>query len=199
MTNIRQFIKTDKHEYYNKVVKIILALEHITNTTIVVFGGFVRDIINDTYPRDVDIWFRYRRTITNEIFRAKFIEMITKLKSEFKVICDLEQVGEDGCYSVVIDSITFDFCCNTFNNRSFNELADFSVNNLYIQNDGQLNVRVPCEYTVEHTINHIRQYKLCYIINEEVVHTQSYWNGNTELYWRNVERKLEKMTSYGYN
>ena len=108
--------------------------------------------------------------------------MVTRLRNEFTVVCNLDQVREYGCYSAVINGITFDFCCNTLNNHSFNELADFSVNNLYIFNDGVLQVRVQCEYNVEQIISHIIQRKLTYIINHEVVQSDSYWNDINELY-----------------
>jgi hypothetical protein len=198
MENIRDYIKSDKNDYYNKVIEIVKYIQRISNTEVAIFGGFVRDLINDKVPKDVDIWFKFSRTITNEIFRAKFLEMVIILDNKYTIINN-DSETDYNTYSLIIDGIRFDFCCNTFNNRSFNELADFSVNNLYMLIDGVLQVRVECEYNVEQIITHIRQRKLVYIINSEVIQSQGYWNGNNELYWRNVESKLVKMTGYGYN
>jgi hypothetical protein len=198
MENIRDFVKSDKNDYYNKVIEIVKYIQMISNTEIAIFGGFVRDLINDKIPKDVDIWFKYRRTITNEIFRANFLEMVIMLDNKYSTICN-DSETDYNTYSLIIEGIRFDFCCNTFNNKSFNELADFSVNNLYMLTDGVLQVRVPCEYNVEQIISHIRQRKLLYIINSEVVQSDSYWNDSNQLYWQNVEKKLLKMTGYGYN
>jgi hypothetical protein len=95
-----------------------------------------------------------------------------------------------------IDEINFDMCTN-INNFSekayttFKNLSDFTVNNLYIDINGQLNKRIDCSnYTLDDCIEDIKNKKLhnIYIVpNEEEYSMINFF-----------DKREKKMLEYGY-
>lgn len=215
MENIKDFLTSETREYYDTVISIVSDLETISGAEISIFGGFLRSLIQGTIPRDVDMWFKYTRPHfagTPGIWRRRILAMIPQIREKHTIkdgdikisnTRDTEMIGEDSyeIATIKIDGIDFDFCCNTSRRLSFNTLADFSVNNLYIGLDGRLKTRVLTDYTVTDIIGHIKERKLIDITDIEVIkghldpHCHKY---NLDYYKNKMNLKGVKMISYGY-
>jgi hypothetical protein len=200
--SIESFLAPELAEYYYQVIRIVKILEKVSDAKVVIYGGFIRAIIaGEGRPRDVDLWFTYdwptASVSTPGIWRRRIQQMIMRLKFEYPDltvnIVNLSTGAEVGTVSnpvdmrgddkyeiatININGIDFDFCCNTSDRLSFDELTDFSVNNLYMGADRILKTRVKTDFTVNDIIGHIQNRKLI---------------GSTF-----KQEKIAKMIGYGY-
>jgi hypothetical protein len=216
MKNIKSFLTPHTKDYYDKVLKIVTDLEEFSGVKIVIFGGFVRSIIEGSIPRDVDLWFKYvppEYVCTPGIWRRRILDMIPKIREKYNITnldiflskeTEYENKGDENyeIATIKIQDIPFDFCCDTSSLLNFTTLADFSVNNLYMGLDGELKTRVNTNHTVNDIISHIKERKLIHITDMEIIKTYlSPYRPKYDLeYYKNkMVQKETKMISYGFN
>ena len=63
--NILNYLDRNNQDLYNKVIEIVKTIERLSFCNIFIYGGFVRDIIDNYYtnnnlkPSDIDLWFNF--------------------------------------------------------------------------------------------------------------------------------------------
>ena len=105
------------------------------------------------------------------------------------------------CIRCDIDGISFDCCTNINNVKYFNMMCDFTVNNLYIDLCGNLNMRTPNSHNVYTVLQHITHSLLVPFGGADG--WKNYlmkWYGSHEL--KNIEilmnNRYRKMMEYGF-
>ena len=228
--NINTYLTPKSKPFYNHVIGIVekllechqkIDLLKITQLEcdIVIFGGFVRDLIlhyfeyqNDENiefikPKDIDLWFHYNNpngkfthSMTSWTHYIKQIKKTIDNCSEYSVNKKLEcysfsdDISKYCVIAMEIDNIKIDMCTNInhFSETSFTtfkDLSDFTVNNLYIDTQGQLNKRVERDnFTLNECIEDIHNKKLHNI----------YVNPGSD-YGLRFDQREKKMLEYNYN
>ncbi len=229
-SNIKYYLTPKSKPYYTKVIEIVEYLKTIafydksssffgssTKLEIHIFGGFVRNIIShyfnpteDFVPSaDVDIWFDYSqyRTHSYNSWRRHCVKMFGDLKQKYDVGNEClisNELGPRETYGLcklTIDGIKFDFNTDINGESTYSSLADFSVNNLSINTEGNLSKRVNecCDYSLEELIEHIKDKKLINILDVKQVMKYIEWGYlNEETRQIKFHQRITKMISYGY-
>jgi hypothetical protein len=224
--NISTFLTENSTSYYRKVIDIINSLSQSTSIyydgkcpNIYIFGGFIRNLIehyylNDTYfstPNDIDIWFdysdiSYRRTHSYTSWSKELTIMLENIKNKYNLI-EFVQPKIYGIHltyglsTIKIDDITFDLCTKVNHFSTFNTLCDFTCNNLYIDLNGNLHKKIDCLYTIQDSIEHIKNKKLINIINQDIINklAKKDEDENNELYNEYMKRRETKMLTMNYS
>jgi hypothetical protein len=192
------FLEQSQRAFYEKVISLCGELEECSNMKVVIFGGFVRDLINGEIDRnrDVDLWFFPEE---NYISQTKWKRKLTSIQDKMIALNHVYEnpprisqenynpdVGIHYCqYKRIIDGIKFDFCTDINNSAMFKDISDFSVNNLYMSLNGEIKTRCDTEFDVNDVIKHIKEKKLYDISNRSVLITY------VEEYGGNVEYDVE--------
>ncbi len=209
---ILPYIKTNNTHFYNKVLDIVKYLEMISFCDIQIYGGFVRNIIDNYYSdnniitKDVDLWFSFDRNImvSYNSWKEKVDRMILQLRRKYNIenyiYFDLNDTREKyGLCKITIDGIEFDFCTKINDEDRFSKLCDFTVNNLYITTNGKIYTRINSIYKIEEILDHIKNKKLVSIINNDIINSYTVFDRNNYYYYDLMEKRTYKMLNYGYN
>lgn len=165
------------------------------------FGGFIRDLLKNKIPRDVDIWFNYpdQGAISVELWQQIVMSIVHSLKDH--IVSDLRAhpMNDDRneISTVKIDGIDFDFCRNINGRVSFTTVCDFTVNNLYIWTDGEIRTRVNTKYSVHDILNHIKDWTIIDINDIEI--TKRYLKPPTydlKYYMDKTAKKAERLRTF---
>lgn len=170
--SIVRFIKTCFDELDTKDVS------HNKIKSIYVFGGFIRDLISHHFDGsdsfeitgDVDVWLKFNHGCISFSRREHMMKILYQqlIENKFntKIIMRMDGLEPENMEYIakgfLINGIKFDICANINNRIQFRSLSDFSVNNLYINQDGNVHSRVKTRFTVPQIIKHI---KMKYLIN----------------------------------
>ena len=164
-------------------------------------------------PKDIDTWFHYKSPMDDEYHKfshsmtswiryLRALNEIMRYNSEYDVNHYLSgysfsvDITKYCVCTMEIDEINFDMCTdiNNYSGKAFTtfkNLSDFTVNNLYIDINGQLNKRDDCsDYTLDICIDDIKNKKLhnIYIVpNEEEYSMINFF-----------DKREKKMLEYGY-
>jgi len=208
MVNIKDFLTEETEKIYNEVIDIVKFLESVTKININIFGGFIRDIICHYYNpteefkySDIDIWLMHGRISLNS-WKYRVENIVEKIKEkyskieEFGTYCYTFSARDNyGLLKIIINDIKFDISTNINYDSLFNNLCDFSVNNLYINSDGEIFTRTETKYNVNETIVHVKEKKIYDILNKDILE-KKYINCDTELYsedYYNIRLKQRKI------
>jgi len=218
---IQSFIHEDVREYVTKVRNVLALIESTSSThfnkrgfyegiKVIVFGGFVRDIIAKKEPHDVDIWIFpvYKDNgIRHFVSNNGFWESIQDLEKVLGTTADIKTryvVPYYGCCRITINGINFDINAQINDSNAFTELPDFTCNNLYFESDGILKIRSLYTYSVDECITHIQNRLLVYPRKDFVKYYSLDANsdgvrGCTDCSVKiSMYKKYFKMISYGY-
>ncbi len=214
---ILPYIKTNNTHFYNKVLDIVKYLETISMCDIHIYGGFVRNIIDNYYSdnniitKDVDLWFAFDRNImvSYNYWKEKVDRMIIQLRRKYNVEnyihFSLDDTREKyGLCKITINGIEFDFCTKINDEDRFSKLCDYTVNNLYINTNSKIYTRINSNYNTEDILEHIKNKKLVSIINNDIINSYNISNRNNRninnyYYYDLMEKRKYKMLDYGYN
>lgn len=120
-----------------------------------------------------------------------------------KYLVNKKDYGSDyGVINMTIDDIKFDMCTRINGFTTFDTLTDFVCNNLYFDINGNIHIRVKCDYSIEDIIEQIKNKKLINMLNKEFIQKEclEYWNpDDTDFYEKKWKYREDKMLSYGYN
>lgn len=192
------------------------------NADIYIFGGFLRNIMEHYYNQsaeftitnDVDIFIRfdgyYVRTPSQTSWYEDFIPFfMTAFGDEHTVshpaVKHSRHRDYDYCLTrLVIDGIKFDITShiNDFHPKCprFDELSDYTVNNLMTDTNGNLQTRVKIDdYDFPICLGDIQAKRLVFINNSKVFKKLigSYPDTDT-IYQQYMEDRKQKMLGYGY-
>ena len=212
--NVQTFLTEQTRPFYERVINIVKDLEEITHTKVVIFGGFIRNIIECYFNpsivfkiNDVDIWFlnghsltTWERSVTHIYNQINICH--NSSKKDFHHYGISEHRIDYGVIKMTIDDIKFDMCTRINGFTTFDTLTDFVCNNLYIDINGNINIRVKCEYPINDIIEQIKNKKLIAMLDKEFIETEclTYWNPNDKQFYEDKWKYREdKMLSYGYN
>lgn len=216
--NINYYLTNNTKEIYKLIIDICKNIENISNSKIYIFGGFIRNLIENYHNpeskfkfNDIDIWFYQSRydNLNNSFTRWKINvlrNIVPKLRNIYKisdqVICYSSECPRElyGLYKVNINDINFDFSTNINSENQYKKLSDYTVNNLTMDTEGNLYTRIDTQYTIDNIIEHIKNKKLIKIINSNVIDDYiHYLNDNKEYYIKKMNEREQKMINYGYN
>lgn len=201
--NITQFLNHKSSTYYNEVIDIIKEINSLNieknKPKIYIFGGFIREIISHYYSsdtefipsKDVDLWFDYKPqndyiSLNSWIYRYR--QILYNLNNKINITDAyrynvFDDISKYGLLKLKFNNIDFDIstCINTCS--LFDTLSDYTVNNLYIDIDGNINTRINSIYSVSDILLHIKKKELYKIstLNDE-----------------NIKNRTKKMLDYGY-
>jgi hypothetical protein len=219
--SIIPYIKTNNTHFYNRVLDIVKYLENISMCEIHIYGGFVRNIIDNYYSdnniitKDVDLWFAFDRNISvnYNYWKEKVDRMIIQLRRKYNIenyiYFNLGDTREKyGLCKITIDGIEFDFCTKINDEDRFSKLCDFTVNNLYINTNSKIYTRINSIYKIEEILAHIKNKKLVSILDNDIINSYNISNinniyniniNNNYYYYDLMEKRKYKMLNYGYN
>jgi hypothetical protein len=210
MVSITAFLTDKSKPIYQKVIHIVEKIELVLNCKVSIFGGFIRNIIEHYHKpssefkfNDVDIWIFFDNKLiqSKQSFRNLINNGAYKINSKAKYSGDALETGSASNYNSFkndIEGIIFDFNCNYPNEPtlSYDFLTDFTVNNLSMEINGQLNMRIKVDYTIENIIEHIKQKLLIEIQTIDKLKQFKYFNKDNLT--EKLKLRTEKMLSYGY-
>jgi len=188
-SNIKDYLTPKSRPYFEYVNKLLTRILKSANNKLVssaVFGGYVLNLVEHAFeyrrnpmgatytpPNDIDVWLNYDSSQGSTQFTRN------KLANVFKrnIIPYLEEAGHTttwysaranhildyGVHNLVIDGeYRFDFTGNTYGSSLFDELGDFTVNNLFYDvHTGKMSMRIASEYSLLDIISdHIPNRKL---------------------------------------
>ncbi len=188
-SNIKDYLTPKSRPYFEYINKLLTRMLKSANNkfaSAAVFGGFVLNLVQHAYeyrsdpmgatytpPKDIDVWLSYDSSQGSTQFTRN------KLANVFEqnIIPYLEEAGHTtswgamrathrldyGVHNLIVDGeYRFDFTGNTYGNSLFDDLGDFTVNNLFYDvYTGKMSTRVTSEYTLRDIISdHIRNGKL---------------------------------------
>ena len=186
---------------------------------ILIFGGFLRNLLEHFYscetkynpPKDIDIFIRFNTHLVRTPSQTSWIQnIIPFIKTSLSEKYDLSYTNilvnhyydYDYCLTrMIIDGIHFDISSHINDNREcprFDELTDYTVNNLLCNLQGNLQTRVKiAKYDIALTMEHIRHMKLISILNQSTLQWLSCSVSiiSCEEY---LKDRLAKMLAYGY-
>ena len=194
------------------------------NADIYIFGGFLRNIMEHhhssarefTPPKDVDIFIRFDElhvpTPSQTTWWQRFVPFFISTLSQKYKVCKLPAKHNsysdyDYCLtSLIVDDIKFDITShiNDFHGKCprFEELTDYTVNNLMLDTSGKLQTRVKLDdYDLAISLEHIRIRQLVFINNEKVYKWLIGMYNDEECkaaYDEYMSARKTKMLSYGY-
>ena len=152
---------------------------------VVSFGGYIRDMIAGKIQLaesivDVDTWILLSKRpgyTSLSLTGAKlfFVALAENLKKDHTVACNVMVLDDQlhntpnyGVLKMLIDGIRFDIGTDINNNFSFAKLSDYTVNNLYMDISGKINLRVPSSHGVGECICDIYERQLIRVIDTHV-------------------------------
>ena len=167
-----------------KTIEQLLTTDRVM-AKVYIFGGFVRDTIHKYFVNptivvdneninmfnDIDIWVffvptydcklclspnKWNKIIVSmvnhmEMFNVQFMEKSYSERLGFVK----NNVINYPCVKLMIDGIKFDLCTNLYSYDTFKTMSDFTVNNLYIDLDGNIYSRSGSPNNVQIALNHI--------------------------------------------
>jgi hypothetical protein len=207
--NISQFFTAQTSPLFYKIQRILYKFQFTEfdriTPDVYIYGGFVRDMIQHYYNpteqfnfNNVNVW------LDCSPYRHNFESVYDFFDSIFQQLQEDEDIIiEDMTYSyydisekfnlanMTIDSIKFNFSTD-ISRPNFDNLCDFTVNNLFMDIHGNMYKRSKCEYSVNQIIQDIKHKKLVKIFNEE------YFNQINDYYkYQNYEDDEEYGEQYG--
>ncbi len=150
---MEQYLTPKSKPYFDKISAIVKNISNVLKSDIFIFGGCVRDLIQHYFeyitdnevefiePKDVDIWVSDDHSMRSWDIAMK---NLYKRKDEIAPESNFTFMGGAGggtpfsdreVYSlvkIIIDNINFDMTTNVNDWSVYNDLSDFTVNNLSI-------------------------------------------------------------------
>ncbi len=213
---MEQYLTPKSKPYFDKVNAIVKNISLILQHDIFIFGGFVRDLILHYFeytvnnnvefiePKDVDIWVSCDHSMRSWNFAMR---NLYKKKDEI----NFTFMGGAGggtpfsdreVYSlvkIIIDNINFDMTTDINDWSCYNDLCDFTVNNLSIDMNYNITQRTKTEYTLDDIIIHIKDKQLFSCVNhkklEKYIH---FFHDETEYYKTKLITRTQKLEEKGY-
>ena len=191
------------------------------NCEIYIFGGYIRNIIEHYHsqaevfipPNDVDIFIRfdeqYVRTPSQTTWKRLFVPFIVQsLAINHTITYGKIKHNHYGDYDyglarITIDGINFDITTHINDFQAycprFDELSDYTVNNLMIDTRGNLSTRVKIDqYGLQSCLEHIQQRQLVFINNETVFRERLSYDEDGSIFAKYMDDRKAKMLAYGY-
>ena len=181
-----------------------------TKSSMFIFGGFVRDIIqgipvDKLKEKDVDVFIEEMSNISHErlAYIVRYLkEYLTMYKSvnvdwDYNVFWD--DISHYGLVKMKIDGIRFDLSFDVNAHGRFSKMHDFACNSLFCDTqDGTLAARYR-PLSVKECIDDIRNLRL----RDMSKCTEYAYNGYSEksldIYRQQMIKRKRKMLSYGYS
>jgi hypothetical protein len=238
--NISDYITPKTEKYYNDIITIVNVLQNTKfffskdsiekKVSIYVFGGAIRSIIQNYFnqteefipSKDIDLWFDFsniwwrghsfetwKRTVNYILNELKYNSNIN-LSEKHEMYPEFGNRETYGIHTININNYDIDISTEINKECNFKNLSDFTVNNLYIDINGNLNTRATSEYTIKECIDHIKHKKLINIYNfKHAEQFVQYFCNDKDLERDNItleeavamrfKQREEKMLSYDYN
>ena len=201
-------------EYHDTIMEILDCIEHATKSQIIIYGGYVRRIIEhcfesvdrDLYdrpfdkPKNVNIWLLFPNPIKIVDWLAikrQILEILIYTYGPIFTEENPEQLTDNNCFKFTICNISFEiktqisdkhnYTINTYN-------CDFTANNLMMDMKGNIIVRMKCIYDLNTIISHIHDKKL-YSIYEFKYSEHHPLNIKAHKF---LEIRRTKMVNFGY-
>lgn len=184
-------------------------------STVVTFGGYIRDTIAGKIQTidsivDIDTWILLSKrpgytSLSLNGAKLFFIALTESLKENHTVACNVMALDDQpndtpnyGVLKMLIDGIRFDIGTDINYNFSFAKLSDYTVNNLYMNLSGKINLRVPSQHGIGECICDIFERQLIRVIDPHA--SQTKWSrSNLPDLSGPCEQREAKMIAKGYH
>lgn len=221
MTDITKYLTPKSTPYYEKVKSTITELYDIIKYPIIIYGGMVRDIIAHYYEYNIDNMVEFIEPNDVDIHiscpsKYKFLDhfsmnhynnlMHTLSKSKIieKDMTDYKNINQDN-YTLnkyIINGIKFDISANVNHWCIYNDITDYSVNCLTINNN-IIEVR-GIDMDVDTILGHIEKKELHNVLDmNKLTRYIDYFGKNnittTKYYEDKILERREKMHSKKYH
>ncbi len=221
--NIKDFLTPKSRpyfEYVNKLLCRMLKAGQIPSAA--VFGGYVLNLVEHAFaykanpvtatytpPKDLDVWLKYdlhptQATYTANSIRKLFNKYITPYLKEAGYTSSWDTLRTHhlnyGVHNLrVDDEYQFDFVANMNGRCQFDDLGDFSVNNLYYDVfTGRLGVRIATEYTLDEILDHIKAKRLVPLMHYEKLKKHIRTKSDYDWYYDKMCMRERKTQAKGY-
>jgi hypothetical protein len=225
--NIKDYLTPKSRPYFEYVNKLLTRMLKSTNNkfaSAAVFGGYVLNLVEHAFeyrsdpleatytpPKDLDVWLSYDASQGRTEFSRNKISKIF----EQNVIPYLEEAGHTtswgtvqanhrldyGVHNLIVDGeYRFDFTGNTYGNSLFDDLGDFTVNNLFYDvYTGKMGTRVTSEYTLRDIISdHIRNRKLVPLLRCDRLQRYIRDESDYDWYYNKMRQREMKTLAKGF-
>ena len=166
--------------YHNTIMEILSYIENETGSKIIIYGGYVRRIIEHcfasvhrdlddrpfTKPTNVNIWLLFPNPIKSVdwiAIKRQIFELLLYTYDQIFTEENPEQLTDNNSFKFTIGNISIEvktqisdkhnYSINTYN-------CDYSVNNLMMDMNGNIEVRMKCIYDLNTIVSHIHDKKL---------------------------------------
>lgn len=225
--NIKDYLTPKSRPYFEYINKLLTRMLKSANnkfTSVSVFGGYVLNLVEHAFeyrrnpmgatytpPKDIDVWLRYySREGNRDYTRNKIAEIFKK-----NIIPYLEEAGHTttwdsaranhrldyGMHNLIVDGeYRFDFTGNMFGSSMFDDLGDFTVNNLfYDAHTGKMDIRISSEYTLHDIISdHIPNHKLVPLLRCDRLQRYISNMSDYDWYYNKMCQREKKTLAKGY-
>lgn len=220
-TDVVSYLTDKSMPHFEKVMDIVNEIKTVIHPSycISIYGGFLRDIISSYFDpsfsfnlKDVDIWISPESChFSLHSWRRFTYKLFTELSlghtlTGGHIFENYHINGADYCMCRIgIDGMMFDMSTEINDTKKFEDVADFSVNNLYFTTDGKIGVRSTacCSFPIATIIEHIRNKKLHNVVDHSVTNKWCYNDScssaaSCTCYETSFARRKAKMMDYGF-
>ena len=216
---MKQYLTPKSKPYFDKITSIVINISKILESEIFIYGGFVRDLIQHYFeynvnneiefikPNDVDIWVSQKYSHKYSLRSWDYtIRNLYNRKDELNIT--FMGGGSGSAFSdrevyslvkIVIDNITFDMTTDINFWSVYNDLSDFTVNNLSIDMNHNITQRTETKYTIDEIITHIKDKSIvCCINHKKLDNYIKFYCDETNYYKSKLRDRLVKMEGKNY-